>query len=109
MKWINHHDAIRIHDDVMNQMHDTLNSITCYNPAQKMMRHTGLNLYGPTVIKEDGAVAAQRVFTTWADLFSTGPERIDREEVVASLRTLAKYSKSVANSNGALFLLHLGM
>src|SRR5687768_9972298 len=53
MKWINHPDAIRIHDDVMNYMHDALNSITCYNPAQKMMRHTGLNLYGPTVIKED--------------------------------------------------------
>ena len=114
MKWINHRDAIRIHDDVMHYMEDSLNSITCYNPAQKMMRHKGLNFYGPTVIKKDGAVDAQKIFTTWATLFSKGtgayPEiRIYREEVVDSLRTLAKYSKSVANSNGALFLLHLGM
>ena len=133
MKWINHRDAIRIHDDVMNYMHDTLNWITCYNPAQKMMRHKGLNFYGPTVIKEDGAVDAEKVFTTWANLFSIGPERIKlrgtygwtegegkgtggyseisvyREEVVDRLRTLAKYSKSVATGNGALFLLHLGI
>ncbi len=133
MKWINHCNAIRIHDDVMHYMQDTLNWITCYNPAQKMMKHKGLNFYGPTVIKKDGAVDAEKLFTTWATLFSIGPKRIKlrgaygwtegegkgkggyseirvyREEVVDSLKTLAKYSKSVANSNGALFLLHLGI
>ena len=131
MKWINHRNGIRIHDDVMHYMRDTLNWIACYNPAQKMMKHRGLNFYGPTVIKKDGAVDAEKLFTTWATLFSIGPKRIKlrggwtegegkgtggyseirvyREEVVDSLRTLAKYSKSVANSSGALFLLHLGI
>src|SRR5688500_4352001 len=70
MKWINHRNAIRIDDDIMHYMQDTLNWITCYNPAQKMRKHKGLNSYGPTVIKEDGAVDAEKLFTTWADLFS---------------------------------------
>lgn len=123
MKWINDDRAILIHDDIMNYMHDTLKWITCYNPARKMMRHKGLNFYGPTVIKKDGAVDAQKVFITWATLFSAGPKRIkltgegadlscitiNRDEVVENLRTLAKYSKSVANSDGSLFLLHLGI
>jgi hypothetical protein len=129
MKWINHRKTIRIHDEVMHYMQDTLNWITCYNPAQKMMKHNGLNFYGPTVIKKDGAVDAEKLFATWANLFSIGPKRIklkeaygwtegkgkesairiDRDEVVDRLRTLAKYSKSVANSNGVLFLLHRGI
>jgi len=118
---------------VMHYRHYTLNWITCYNPAQKMMKHKGLNFYGPTVIKKDGALAAEKLFTTWATLFSIGPKRIkltgaygwtegeaketgsysairiDRDEVVDKLRTLAKYSESVANSKGVLFLLHLGI
>ena len=133
MKWINHPKAIQIHDDVMCYMQDTLNWITCYNPAQKMMKHKGMNFYGPTVIKKDGAEDSEKLFTTWATLFSIGPKRIKltgaygwtegegketggydeiriyRDEVVDKLRTLAKYSKSVANSDGALFLLHLGI
>lgn len=133
MGWINHPDAILIHDDLMHYMQDTLAWITCYNPANKMVRHKGLNFYGPTVIKKDGAVEAQKVFTTWATLFATGPKRIkltgpygwvagksketgsfstikfNRDEIVEKLRTLAKYSKSVANSKGELFILHLGM
>jgi hypothetical protein len=127
MKWINHRKAIRIHDDVMHYLQDTMNWVTCYNPAQKMTKHRGLNFYGPTVIKKDGAVDAEKLFTAWANLFSIGPKRIkltvgdsketgsysairiDRDEVVDRLRTVAKYSKSVANSNAELFLLHLGI
>lgn len=133
MKWINHRKAISIHDDVMHYMHDTLNWIMCYNPANKMMKHKGLNFYGPTVIKKDGAVDAEKIFSTWASLFSIGPKRIrltgayswiegesketgsyseikiDRAAVVDRLRTVAKYSKSVADSNGKLFILHLGI
>ena len=123
MKWINNDRAILIHDDIMNYMYDTLKWITCYYPARKMMKHKGLNFYGPTVIKKDGAVEAQKVFATWATLFSAGPKRIkltgegadhsgiriNRDEVVKNLRTLARYSKSVANSDGSLFLLHLGI
>src|SRR5215203_2718614 len=76
MKCKNHRKAIRIHDNVMNYMQDTLKWITCYNPAHKMTKHKGLNFYGPTVIKKDGAVDAENLFTAWANLFSIGPMRI---------------------------------
>lgn len=109
MKWTNHPNAIQIHDDVMHYMEDSLNWITCYNPAQKMMTHRGLNLSGPTVIKRDGAVDAEAVFTTWASLLATGPMSYKLTGVVASLITVARYSKSVANSDDELFILHLGM
>jgi hypothetical protein len=133
MKWINHRKAIQIHDDVMHYLQDTMNWITCYNPAQKMMKHKGLNFYGPTVIKTDGAGDAENVFNAWASLFSIGPKRIkltgayswaegetketgryskitlDRDEIVEKLKTVANYSKSIAHSNDELFLLHLGI
>jgi hypothetical protein len=133
LKVIGLRKAIRIHDDLMNYMQDTMGWITCYNPARKMTKHKGLNFYGPTVIKKDGAVNAEKLFTAWADLFSTGPKRIkltggwaytqqkgmeagsyeifkfERDELVAALRTLARNFKSVANSNDELFILHLGI
>ena len=109
LKWINHPDAIQIHDDVMHFMEDGLNQITCYNPAKKMTTHKGLNFYGPTVIKSDGAVDAEAVFATWATLLSKGPMSYKLTGLVASLITVAKYSKSVANSNDELFILHLGI
>lgn len=133
MKWINHPEAIQIQDDVMHYLRGAMNWITCYNPAHKMMKHNGLNFYGPTVIKEDGAVDAENIFNAWASLFSIGPKRIkltgayswveggtkeigryseitlERDEIVEKLKTLANYSKSIAHSNDELFLLHLGI
>jgi hypothetical protein len=133
MKWINHRKATRIHDDVMHYMQDTINWITCYNPAQKMRKHRGLNFYGPTIIKKDGTANAERLFTAWANLFSIGPKtikltgaygwyegesketgsysviRLERDEIVDRLRSVADYAKSVANSNDELFILHLGI
>jgi len=108
MKWINHPNAIQIHHDVIHYMVDSLNWITCYNPARKMMTHQGLNFYGPTVIKSDGAADAEAVFTTWAILLSTGPMSY-KLSGVDSLISVATYSNSVANSNDELFILHLGI
>ena len=133
LKWINHPDAIHIHDDVMEYLQDTMAWIICYNPAQKMMKHKGLNYHGPTVIRKDGAVGAEKLFKAWANLFSAGPKTIkltgpygwiqgkpkdtgsysiitvNRDEIVKKLQTLARYSRSVARSDDELFLLHLGM
>jgi hypothetical protein len=61
MQWINNPKAIHLHDDLMHYLDDSLRWITCYNPAKRMLRHKGLNFYGPTVIKSDGAVVLQRV------------------------------------------------
>ena len=109
MKWINHPDAILIHDDVLHLMGDSLNWITCYNPARKMTAHRGLNFYGPTVIKSDGAVEAEAVFATWAALLSKGPISYRLTGVVTSFIAMAEYSRSVAKSNDELFILHLGI
>ena len=132
-KWINDPSAIQIHDDVMGYIQDTLNWVTCYNPAKKMMKHTGLNFYGPTIIKSDGAIVADKIFTAWADLFSNGPNEItltgnyawiegasketgsysvvkaDRDKIVEGFKELAGFSKQVIDSKDELFILHLGI
>src|SRR5215208_4990816 len=45
-------------------------------PSKKDDEAQRLNFYGPTLIKRDGAVAAEKVFNAWASLFSIGPKRI---------------------------------
>lgn len=37
-------------------------------PGEEDDEHKDLNFYGPTVIKKDGAVDAEKLFTTWATL-----------------------------------------
>ena len=131
VKRINNPNAIQIHDDLMNYIGDSLKGVTCYNPARKMEVQKGLNFYGPTVIKNDGAKDAERVLSAWVNLFSSGPKRIqltgtysstegkpgigsyssitiDRDEIVDKLKTVASYANRVASSD-ELFILHLGI
>src|SRR3954464_7890116 len=65
-----------LHDDVVHYMEDSLKWIRCYSPAVKteLQELRGLDFYGVTVIKEDGARAAKQIFSAWAELFSQGPE-----------------------------------
>lgn len=119
MQWIDNPMALRLHDDLMNYLNDSLRSITCYNPAKRMLRHKGLNFYGPTVIKSDGAVVLQKVLSGWVEVFSSGPKRInlngpsvikiDRDVVVKTLRSLSDYAESVRKSGDELYILHLGI
>src|SRR5262245_41129438 len=133
MKWINSPLAVQIHFDVMNYIQDTLNWVACYHPAGKMVKHTGLEFYGPSIIKSDGAIVAGKIFTAWADLFSNGPKEIkltgaygwiegesketghysvikaDRDEIIEGFKKLAGLSKQVIDSNDELFILHLGI
>ena len=133
MRWINNPLAVQIHDDVMDYIQDTLNWVTCYNPAKKMMKHSGLNFCGPTIIKSDGAVVTTKIFTAWANLLSNGPKeikltgpygwiegesketgsysaiKVDRDEVVERFKKLADFSKQVVDSEDELFILHLGI
>lgn len=118
MQWINNPKAIHLHDDLMHYLDDSLRWITCYNPAKRMLRHKGLNFYGPTVIKSDGAVILQRVLSGWSQIFSSGPKRInltgpviklDRDVVVKTLNRLSNYAQSVSQSEDKLYILHLGM
>jgi hypothetical protein len=133
LRWINNPQAIQIHDDMVHYIQDTLNWIPCYNPARNMIQHKGLNLYGPTVIKSDGAIRAEKVFMAWIALFSNGPKeiqltgchewnegenkaagqysviKIDRDEIVKRFTALALIARKVAASKDNLFILHLGI
>ncbi len=66
-------NAIQIHDDILRYMGDTLKWIPTYNPA-KRQPFKGLCTYGVTVINEEGAEAAEKIFLLWAELFSCGPK-----------------------------------
>jgi len=140
MKLINNRHALRIHDNLIHYIADTLRWITCYNPAKKgLPKHKGLNLYGPTIIKSDGAEAAWKVFRAWADLFSIGPKEIElkgyyildegegglevveerggqyeklsfkRDEIMRQFKKVASYCREVSEGGEEVFLLHLGV
>jgi hypothetical protein len=140
MDHINTPSALRIHDDLINYIGDTLIWIPCYNPAQDgLPRHNGLNLFGPTIIKADGAEIAWKVFRCWAELFSNGPKKIqltghyilnpgqeelqviearggpyeklifDRNAIVKQFNKLASYCYEVIEGGDEVFMLHLGI
>jgi hypothetical protein len=133
LKWINNPGALQVDDDVLTYIQDTLSWITCHNPARRMTKHKGLNFYGPTVIKKDGATDAASIFGAWANLFSAGPKSIeltgnygwiegenketgsyskiymDRDAIVEIFKELANFSRQVVESNDELFILHLGI
>jgi len=61
-----------MHDDLVRYMLDTLAWIPTFNPSRRE-RMSGLCMWGPTIIDEQGAAIAARVFQSWADLFAAGP------------------------------------
>ena len=134
-KFYNHPDAVQIHDDLLRYIGDSLKWIPCHFPKRPrtLIERSGLNLIGFTIIKEEGASIAHDVFSLWAELFRHGPEVLqltggwtwidgepmesgefstivqNREKLVASLKTVAEYAKSVSESQGRLYLLHMGI
>jgi hypothetical protein len=64
--------ALRLHDDLVRYMADTLAWVPTFNPARREP-HKGLCMWGPTIIDADGAPIAERVFRAWADLLVLGP------------------------------------
>ena len=133
MRLMGRKDAVSVHDDLLFYMKDSLNWIQCYNPARGLLPHKGLNFYGPTVIRKDGAVALGQIFLSWSSLFSVAPKRfqltgayevtegdspsdghyakinVKRDEVVAGLSGVAAFAKAVETGPGDLFIMHLGI
>ena len=128
--------AVLLHNDLVFYINDSLKWIQCYIPRGKndLLACEGLDFYGTTIIKDDGAEAAKKIFTSWADLFSNAPQNLEltgnyqwlvnnggantgnysvikaeRDKLVESLRQIAGYAEEVENSNGKLFILHLGI
>ncbi|MGP0062829.1 MAG: hypothetical protein ACLQGP_04400 [Isosphaeraceae bacterium] len=132
MRFINDPRAIQLHDDLVGYMYDSLVWIPSFNPA-KGEPSDGLCRWGPTIIHTDGASRAAKIFSSWADIFSTGPELLhltgewswtevqpqssgeyerlefDRQEIVGALRRLAAHGERVAAGDGDLYILHLGI
>lgn len=67
--------ALHVHDILFGYMQDSLAFIPAFNPSLRE-QHQGLNRWGLTVIRREGAEVAARVFQSWADLFAAGPPRI---------------------------------
>ncbi|HRH41234.1 MAG TPA: hypothetical protein PKY82_06275 [Pyrinomonadaceae bacterium] len=135
LKLLNNPQAVLLHDNLLSYLSDTLKWIPCYIPRSKnkLVEFEGLAYYGVTIIKEDGATIMRKIFNLWADLLSNAPEnlkltgnfgwiegedsnsgkyeiiKIQRDEIVKSLRKIAGYAEEVENSGGKLFILHLGL
>ena len=131
-QFINDPRAIRLEDDLLRYVADTLVWIPTLNPA-KNEPHRGLCFYGPTVIHNEGASSAAAIFGAWAVLFACGPNTykltgswtvteddpssesgyekldIDREELVRNLRQLENYAKQICETNGDYYILHMGI
>ena len=134
-EFYNHPKAVLLHDDLISYMGDTLKWIPCYFPKSrnKLVACEGLNYDTLTIIKQDGANIARKIFTLWADLFLNSPEDLKltgnfgwiegedknsgnysvikaiRDEIVKSLKQIADYAKDVESSSEKLFILHLGI
>ncbi|HVF87091.1 MAG TPA: hypothetical protein VM866_05845 [Pyrinomonadaceae bacterium] len=132
MFFINSPNSLKIPDDLIRYMLDTMNWLSTYNPA-KSEDHKGLCLYGPTVIRTEGAGTAAKVFRSYADLFSNDPKKLrltgpwsaeegkpraeggyqqiefERDMVVGELRQLAADLDRVAESDDEMYVLHLGI
>jgi hypothetical protein len=131
-KFIHHPRAIKVHDNFVRYILDTLNWIPTFNPATKLPCR-GLNMWGPTLIEQDGAVVAERVFRAWARLLENSPvtleltggyswrdgepeesgkyERLQysRDEIVSLMHTLADYSAKINASDRRLYMYHGGV
>jgi hypothetical protein len=131
-RFINKSNGVRIHDDLIRYIADSLSWISTLNPATGKIG-AGLNFYGPTAILSEGASVAQRIFCAWAELFSLGPSELEltggwsqvegepmesgrheklifsRDMIVANLITLADYANQVSLSPKEFYVLHLGI
>ena len=127
------HDAnsIKLDDDVVLYIGDTLKWIPTINPSNSAeWAGHGLNYYGPTVINRVGAAKAASIFRHWAALLQEGPEKIaltgdfewteepstdgqygivevDRDSVVKTLQGIAGFADQA--NGGHFFVLHLGV
>ena len=131
LRHINDPTAIKLDDDLVLHMLDTLAWIPSINPANPDdWQGHGLNHWGPTVINKSGAGKAGRLFRAWAALWQEGPETLEltreferaerdsstgrhavitthRDSVVKCLIELAALADEAAS--GRSYILHLGV
>ena len=92
----------------------------------------GLNFWGVTAIRSDGALVAKKVFKSWAILLACGPSHLNltgpftwvegsdqpgrystlryhKEEIGRKLGRLTSLCDKVLRSSGDICILHLGI
>ncbi|MDB9513015.1 Coagulation factor 5/8 type-like protein [Kamptonema animale CS-326] len=133
-KYFRNPSAVKLHDDFIHYVNDTLKWVSTLNPDHpKEWQGYGLNLYGVTIINKQGAEVFHHVVESWAKLFSKAPAKLqlrghwisdiddegvesepyyeqlefDRDMVVKNLITLATYADKTCG--GDFFILHLGI
>lgn len=61
LQYVNDPRALKLHDDFVRYIADTLVWIPCFNPSI-WEPCNGLNMWGVTLIREDGAFIAHSIF-----------------------------------------------
>ena len=125
---------VKLHDDFVQYIWDTLEWIPSFNPQPLQITKTyGLNYYGITIINKEGSEIFHHVMESWANLFSKAPIKLNltgswvqdidnegletngnyqkiefqRDILVNKLKTLASYANQAAR--GEYFILHWGI
>lgn len=66
---------VSLDDEVLRYFGDTLAWIPTFNPV-KSERGNGLNWWGPTLINQTGGILFHQVWTSWTQLFTSGPAQL---------------------------------
>ncbi|HEV2655089.1 MAG TPA: hypothetical protein VGT82_09015 [Ktedonobacteraceae bacterium] len=66
---------ISIDDEVLRYFFDTIAWAPSFNPARNE-RGNGLNWWGPTIIDQAGGDLFHTIFSSWAEIFTSGPEHL---------------------------------
>jgi len=120
---IHHAHAIKVPDDLVRYIADSLDWIESSNPAGGS-KGSGLNYYGPTIVESSGAQRLAGLLQAWAALFRLGPEELEltgywspssgkyerllfnRDKVVILFDQVAHLAARVTSTS---YLLHLGI
>jgi len=119
---------VELHDSLIHYVADSLPWFKSYNPS-KQKSQRGLNFWGLTVIQRDGARSAADVFEAWALLFENGLPTLrltgfycqsrkkagyellkcNRDATVKAFRKLSRMCRKAYESQGRLFVVHMGI
>lgn len=127
VKHLHDPSAVRVDDDLVHYMNDSLRWAPSENLAMRNAAGFGLTLYGPTAFSGDGARQLVRVLNAWSVLFRCGPEILEltrcyghsdeadaydrvprrRDDVIETLERLAALAEEAVAPGH--WLLHLGI
>ena len=71
-------DSITLSDDFIRYIADSLNWISCKNPAVSMTKEVkGINYEGVTLFDRTSAATMKSIFKAWYALFLNAPEKLE--------------------------------